>query len=609
MKPSQFRAGEASVHGPWLPHEAAAPQRWKLRYRLRPVTRASEIPGLNTRWSVLGAALAGAAYGAIAGARLGALPLPAEAAATLLGGVVAATPFAIVALWKRRAAAGGTATQSLLHGFAGACALLLGAESLVYGAIRFVARSADLVDATPGAILAGMVAGIVLAFGVSRGGDWLVRRAGATTIAPGRLALSSTAAITIVALLGSAAPPSPADLTAKGLPQPERTAPRLVIVGVDGMGANVFARYKSSMPVLAHFREQSANGEIVGPPPWLSAAIWTSIATGLPASKHGVTNFELTLQDPTQGTIPIDRLYADPVPGLLLIPAIVGWKLGSASFMPPSSLHRRGVPFWREEAAGRVGIVCWPATWPAEVVSGAIVSDRWPPEKSDVLYHNRGDLPNKVYPPELLDALKGMLHHAGETPDPALVHLAPLKPEEEAEFLWGVGAEPDRLPKAEPFSNPYYGWLNDRSCLAAARHIEEAFHPNVLAVYLLGDDLTAHVVMPDESGRMPGFDEADSRRLSPFFPNYLAALDGELAWILNLGDASTTTVVLSDHGMAFSNNSLFGNWHVGNGLLMARGPGFKAGEILPSGPPETVRPFLMKILTTGTHGGPVSTSH
>jgi len=78
---------------------------------------------------------------------------------------------------------------------------------------------------------------------------------------------------------------------------------------------------------------------------------------------------------------------------------------------------------------------------------------------------------------------------------------------------------------------------------------------------------------------------------------YLAALDREVAWLFSLGDAGTTTVFLSDHGMSRQPNSLFSNWHSGPGLIFARGPGLQPGAKLGSLPPEEIRPFLMKILS------------
>jgi hypothetical protein len=367
------------------------------------------------------------------------------------------------------------------------------------------------------------------------------------------------------------------------LPDPTGAPPRMIVLGIDAVGQEILERYGHRMPTLSAFAEGAARGRLEPAAPYLSPAIWTSLATGQPAMDHGVSNYELWADHPSVGTVPIDRFYTDPSTSLLILPAIAAWRAGWLGVLPSTRLHRRGVPFWQHWE--RAGVVCWPATWPAEDSASLMVSDRWPPDRTETLFQYRADLPAQVHPPAIASALAPLRRDPSEEPDPEVLALAPFTDRERQAFHAAL-EEDLATPRDQPFSNLHYAWLNDRSCIAAGQWMLEHLQPELAVLYLMGPDLVGHAFLPDERDRVAGFDEPDASRLAEVFPAYLERLDRDLATLLAHAGPETTTVVMSDHGMKHQGTGLFSVWHGGDGVVLVTGPGYEAGQDLGTRPAE-----------------------
>jgi hypothetical protein len=370
--------------------------------------------------------------------------------------------------------------------------------------------------------------------------------------------------------------PAPLALEPTGTPA-GRGPPRTLVLGVDAVGAEIFERFGHRMPALTAFAEGAARGRLEPEPPYLSPAIWTSIATGHPAREHGVSNYELWADHPGVGTVPIDRFYTDPTTSLLILPAIAAWRAGWLGVLPSTRLHRRGEPFW--QGWDHAGVICWPATWPADDSAELLVSDRWPPDRTETLFQYRADLPDQVFPSSVEQRLAPMRRSPGEPPDSEVLALAPFT-EREREAFRDALEDDLATPRDQPFSNLHYAWLNDRSCVAAGQWMLSEVHPALAAIYLMGPDLTGHAFLPDADGRVAGFEDPDASRLGEVFPAYLERLDRDLARLLAHAGPETTTVVISDHGLQHQGTGLFSVWHAGDGLVLIQGPGFEPGQDL-----------------------------
>ena len=128
-----------------------------------------------------------------------------------------------------------------------------------------------------------------------------------------------------------------------GAEPPVRPDHPVVVIGIDGLEPSIVAALlaEGQLPNLARFAEDGVVGRLGSIIPTYSPAIWTTIATGQPASVHGITGFI----DPRNGN-------------------------------PFTSNARRVPAFWQllSRAGHRVGVVGWWVTWPAEEVLGTMVA-------------------------------------------------------------------------------------------------------------------------------------------------------------------------------------------------------------------------------------------
>ncbi len=148
---------------------------------------------------------------------------------------------------------------------------------------------------------------------------------------------------------------------------------RVVIAGFDGMDPEFFD-YFLSQGKLPHFEKLMREGAYAPCQtfkPTKSVVLWTSVATGKRMEKHGIIDWQLLSRD--------------------------GRKILA------SGQSRRTEALWN--IASRNGktsaIANWWATWPAEAVQGAIVSNHFPRSLHE-------PIEEATFPPELAAELKGL---------------------------------------------------------------------------------------------------------------------------------------------------------------------------------------------------------
>jgi len=308
-----------------------------------------------------GAILPSAAAGAVACAVASAAALAARGAVAPAGSafLVAAVLFLAEAPLALAAAAAALVASRFrrapAHPARSALVAAAAAALLVFGLFTAGVRS---LPASPGAHPALALAAVAIA------AFYFARAVRATSLSlalrrhvplPERLSWRRGAAAALAAMLAAASlwasrrePPAPFPaLTISPRPGP------LVVVGLDGVPPETLALLAPDAP-LVRWRRPAA------PPP----EIWTTIATGVPPSRHGVAAFErISL---------FGRAALTP-------PAATGWIFrgplrwtGAAVRVPVSAAERRSWTFW--EVAGRAGIptvaVNW---WASEPMPGATI--------------------------------------------------------------------------------------------------------------------------------------------------------------------------------------------------------------------------------------------
>ena len=143
------------------------------------------------------------------------------------------------------------------------------------------------------------------------------------------------------------------------------TPPRpVVLLGIDGGSWNAIRVLwdRGELPNLEQLADRGVSAQLQ-PVANASPVIWTSIATGVQPSRHGIRGF--TVRTPS-GEVPVSSVDRR-------VPAI--WNMASSSGL-------------------RVALLGWWASWPAEEVNGVVVSDR-------ILR----EVESRVYPPDFDPAL------------------------------------------------------------------------------------------------------------------------------------------------------------------------------------------------------------
>jgi predicted AlkP superfamily phosphohydrolase/phosphomutase/Flp pilus assembly protein TadD len=288
---------------------------------------------------------------------------------------------------------------------------------------------------------------------------------------------------------------------------------RVLVLGLDGVDPEIVDLLLSEgkLPNFAKLRQGGAYGRFLSSKPLLSPIVWTTIATGKTPLEHGISHF-----------------------------VAVNAKTGAE--LPVTSQMRRVKALWNIlSGAGReVAVVGWWATWPAENVSGAVVSDH-------TCYHflfNAGasgssDKVGVTHPPELLDEITPLVRRPGD-----------LKPEELARF---VDVTPEDLARPFDFEDDlsHFKWA-----LATAQSYREIGlqlwkqrRPDVELVYVEGVDSSSHLFghLFRRSG-LSGPLAEQGRRYGRAVEEMYRYADEIVGAYLDALDDDTTLLVLSDHG-------------------------------------------------------------
>lgn len=330
---------------------------------------------------------------------------------------------------------------------------------------------------------------------------------------------------------------------------------RLVLVGIDGMLPEFVEAMMAAgeLPTFREMAEQGYFGELESTKPTNSPVIWTSIATGVQRSDHGVMNF--LAQHPRGMSAPI-RTFPSHM-GLnttFLLRKFYGSNLIDTYPVPGS--FRRSATIWEVASAYglRCGVVNWWPSWPAREINGFVVSD---------VLNEHVSLLNREHGPDADQADAGPAEKHGFSAESRVTW-----PRELADEI-RERVERERWESADDVH------LMDISLELARR-----FDPELLMIYLHGPDKPQHLYWDALEPQL--YRRVAAERIREFkdeIPNAYRTADrlvGELR--AQLGP-DTTLLVVSDHGASpvFSFLSFWdykgGHEHGPPGVLLAAGPG------------------------------------
>ncbi len=310
---------------------------------------------------------------------------------------------------------------------------------------------------------------------------------------------------------------------------------RVLLIGLDGAEWNLIRPLMAAgrMPHLKGLVDKGVSGDLRSLEPLQkSPAIWTTIATGKPPEEHGIRSFVDT-QDGRPLTQNIRRVKAL-------------WSIFSA-------------------AGKSVGVTGWLMSWPAEEVSGFVVSDYIQYQAA-----RSGRMDHRTWPPELYAEIESLNHDWTE-----------MSWEDVSRFLARpVTAETDSaiLRAVRPIQ-----WMitADRTFTDIAVRLGRERKPDFMAVYLRSMDTMGHMYWNYQNPQAypPGMTDP---ALIPYLTDTMSRnyewVDAQIGRILELADDRTTIIVCSDHGFVGGGGGGVRD-HRLEGILVMAGRGIARGEI------------------------------
>ena len=329
---------------------------------------------------------------------------------------------------------------------------------------------------------------------------------------------------------------------------------RLLLIGWDSADWKLIHPLldEGKLPGVAWLVEGGVSGNLATLEPQLSPMLWTSIATGKMAYHHGVKGF--TEVDPVSGAI-----------------------------VPVSAATRQCKTLW--EMLGEKGltshVVTWFATQGEQGLKGKMVSNMYGHLKGVTAEMDPSEwpppMPGTYWPPELAAELNERRITPADITGEVIRAFVPDGPK--------VDQQRDRRLQhlAEKLAEAY-------SVQAAACHLMQSDPDwDFMAVYFRAIDEICHFFMPYHPPRMEGIPQEDFEMYQHVVNATYCAHDLMLQRLIQLAGPDTAILLVSDHG--FHSDHLRPKftprvpagitvWHRPHGVIMAKGPGFKADDLV-----------------------------
>ncbi len=286
---------------------------------------------------------------------------------------------------------------------------------------------------------------------------------------------------------------------------------RVLVVGLDGADPRTIDLLISEgkLPTFAKLRQEGAYAPLQSAEPLLSPIIWTTVATGKTPDKHRIGHF-----------VAVNPQTGQPLPVTSRMPAVKAvWNVLS-------------------EQGRSVAVVGWWATWPAEKVNGAMVSDHF--AWHFLFRESPGEgTAGRTYP----EALGARLAPFAKRPqEVTLAEAAPY-----ATLTKDEMARPFDL--QDDLSELKWALATTETYRRVALDLWTKDRPDTLLVYFEGLDTVSHLFGHlFRAGPLAGELAEQQRRYGNAVEAMYVAADRLLADFVKAMDRDTTLVVLSDHG-------------------------------------------------------------
>lgn len=392
------------------------------------------------------------------------------------------------------------------------------------------------------------------------------------------------------------------------IPRHGARADRLVLLALDGADWKVIRPLiaKGRLPNLARLVREGSSGDLATLKPALSPVVWTTIATGVSPRVHGITDFWHEAPGGEQLLSPQEREHQEQLGALGYISSPSG---STSRMMLFRSDERRFPALWTilERSGLESDVVAWWVTYPAEVMRGVMVSDRFLYDRFALVAKARGLAD---------DAQRGLITPASM--EPALrsqvVRVEDVGVSELNAFITGPVRLHPGLTIHEPEDELRIVIAKDRSSTRIAKHLLTLGRPALLAVYLQGIDITSHYFykyrFPEEWNALYPNDPipaAEQARYGKVIDRYYERVDKLIGEIRSAAGRDAAIVVCSDHGFvagkrppgtlgAASSVSGVHEEAAPPGILIVSGRGAVAGGSIARAQVLDVAPTILAIL-------------
>ena len=314
------------------------------------------------------------------------------------------------------------------------------------------------------------------------------------------------------------------------------------------------------MPTLARFIKEGTSGNLATIQPMLSPMLWTSIVTAKRADKHGIYGF------------------VEPAPE-------------ATSIRPVSSHSRTCKALWNilSQEQLRSIVVGWFASFPAEPIQGAVVSNLFAELKRNK--DKTLSLPEGcIHPPELAQELADLHVSPAEIMAKDLMPFIPKLKE--------IDFETDKRPqKLAKFL------ARAASVQAAATHLMSTQPWDFTAVYFQAIDHFGHIFMPYHPPKMDDVSEQDFSLYHEVMEGCYRFHDMMLHALLQQAGEETNVIIVSDHGYRSgkqrpdpkTSDTEPESWHRNMGIVCMRGPKIKRDEKLYGATILDVTPTILNL--------------
>lgn len=353
------------------------------------------------------------------------------------------------------------------------------------------------------------------------------------------------------------------------MPQSAPDVKRLLLIGWDAADWKMIDPLLATgaMPNLKRLIDRGLRADLSSLDPKLSPILWTSIATGKTADKHGILNF----------------IEPDPAGGGVRI---------------ASSLSRKTKAIWNilSQSDRRSIVVNWYATHPTEPIRGACVSNLFQEGPPNSAKDEWGIAAGAVSPGGLAASVRAARVHPSAT---ALHDLRVLLPRRDA-----LDHDDRRIALMKKLIAQCRSVHNVALSLLTS---EQPWQCAMIFYDMI--DVAGHHFMQYHPPRMEHVSKRDFAALGGVMNGVYRLHDCMLGALLKAAGDNTTVIVLSDHGFHSDHlrprtqpavhdehAAMDATWHRQTGMLAMAGPGVRAGAQVRSAGLLDVTPTALTLL-------------